>query len=98
MTMLADVKKALRVTTTDLDSDITILINAAVADLKLVGVDGTTVITESTDPLVQRAIITFCRANFGQPDDYDKMKASYDEQKAQLWMATNYTDYAESQA
>ena len=35
MTMLADVKTALRVTTDDLDSDITILINAAVADLKL---------------------------------------------------------------
>ena len=91
MTMLSDVKKALRVTTTDLDSDITILINAAVADLKLVGVDGTTVIAESADPLVQRAIITFCRANFGQPDDYEKMKASYDEQKAQLSMATGYT-------
>ena len=95
MTMLSDVKKALRVTTTDLDSDITILINAAVADLKLVGVDGTTVDTARTDPLIQRAIITFCRANFGQPDDYEKMKASYDEQKAQLWMATNYTTWGQ---
>ena len=95
MTMLADVKTALRVTTDDLDSDITILINAAVADLKLVGVTGSTVDTASADPLVQRAIITFCRANFGQPDDYEKMKASYDEQKAQLWMATDYTDWGD---
>ena len=95
MTMLADVKTALRVTTDDLDSDITILINAAVDDLKLVGVTGSTVDTASTDPLVQRAIITFCRANFGQPDDYEKMKVSYDEQKAQLWMATDYTDWGD---
>lgn len=95
MTLLADVKTALRVTTDDLDSDITILINAALADLQLVGIDGDTVIESTTDPLIQRAVITFCRANFGQPDDYDKMKASYDEQKAQLWMATNYTDFGD---
>ena len=95
MTMLADVKTALRITTNSLDSDITILIKAAIADLKLAGVDGATVIENSTDPLLQSAVITFCRANFGQPDDYDKMKASYDEQKAQLWMATNYTTWGQ---
>lgn len=95
MTLLADVKTALRVTTNDLDSDINILIKAALADLKLVGVTGTTVIEDTADPLVQRAVITFCRAFFGQPDDYDKMKASYDEQKAQLWMATDYTDWGD---
>lgn len=95
MTMLADVKAALRVTTDSLDSDITILINAALADLGLAGIKGDTVVQESTDPLIQRAVITFCRANFGQPDDYAAMKASYDEQKAQLWMATNYTEWPE---
>lgn len=96
MTLLADVKTALRVTTNDMDSDINILIKAALADLKLVGVTGTTVNELTTDPLVQRAVITFCRAFFGQPDDYDKMKAAYDEQKAQLWMATDYTDWGDS--
>ena len=96
MTLLADVKTALRVTTNDMDSDINILIKAALADLKLVGVTGTTVNELTTDPLVQRAVITFCRANFGQPDDYEKMKASYDEQKAQLWMATNYTTWSQA--
>lgn len=96
MTLLTDVKTALRVTTNSLDSDINILIKAALADLKLVGVEGSTVTETTTDPLVQRAVITFCRANFGQPDDYEKMKASYDEQKAQLWMATSYTVWGES--
>lgn len=95
MTLLADVKTALRVTTNDMDSDINILIKAALADLKLAGVTGTTVNELTTDPLVQRAVITFCRAFFGQPDDYDKMKAAYDEQKAQLWMATSYTDWGD---
>lgn len=95
MTLLSDVKTALRVTTASLDADITILIKAALADLNLVGVDGPTVIEGTTDPLVQRAVITFCRANFGQPDDYAAMKASYDEQKAQLGMATGYTNWGD---
>lgn len=93
MTMLADVKLALRVTTTALDSEINLLISAALADLGIAGVEGATVIPESTDPLVERAVITFCRANFGQPEDYERMKASYDEQKAQLQVASGYTDW-----
>lgn len=93
MTMLSDVKIALRVSTDSLDSDITILIQAALADLGLAGVEGDSVIMDSADPLIRRAVITFCRANFGQPDDYAAMKASYDEQKAQLSMASGYTDW-----
>ena len=45
------------------------------------------------DPLVLRAVITYCKLNFGQPDDYDRLKKSYDEQKAQLSMATGYTEW-----
>lgn len=93
MTLLADVKTALRVSSTALDGDISILIDAALADLALVGITGDSVNINTEDPLIKRAVITFCRANFGQPDDYEKMKASYDEQKAQLWMASNYTDW-----
>ena len=95
MTLLSDVKTALRVSSDVLDTDINVLIKAALADLKLVGIDGATVTEDTTDPLIQRAVITFCRAFFGQPDDYEKMRASYDEQKAQLWMATNYTTWGD---
>jgi hypothetical protein len=31
--------------------------------------------------------------NFGEPEDYDRLKASYDEQKAQLSTATGYTHW-----
>jgi hypothetical protein len=37
------------------------------------------------------AIVTYCKLNFGEPDNYDKLKESYDEQKAQLSMADGYT-------
>lgn len=90
--MLEKVKLALRIKTTAFDSEINDLIAAALADLGLAGV--TTLI--ETDPLIIRAVTTYCRANFGQPEDYDRMKASYDEQKAQLQMATGYTDWGDS--
>lgn len=85
--MLAKVKLALRVATDAFDSEITDLINAACGDLGIVGV---TAESTTTDPLLTRAIITYCRIHFGQPDDYDRLKASYDEQKAQLISCTGY--------
>lgn len=85
--MLEKVKLALRVTTNDFNSEITDLINAACGDLGIVGV---TADSATTDPLLIRAIITYCRLHFGQPEDYDRLKASYDEQKAQLITCTGY--------
>lgn len=90
--MLDKVKLALRITTTAFDNEIDDLITAALADLGLAGVTN----QEQTDPLIIRAVTTYCRVHFGQPDDYDHMKASYDEQKAQLMMATGYTDWGDS--
>lgn len=85
--MLAKVKLALRITTDAFDDEIIDLIAAACGDLGIVGV---TAEVSTADPLLTRAIITYCRANFGQPDDYDRLKASYDEQKAQLISCTGY--------
>lgn len=89
MALIDDVKLALRVTTNAFDPEISDLINAAVADMGIAGVSN----NDTTDPLVKRAVITYCRLNFGQPDDYDRLKASYDEQKAQMGMATGYTTW-----
>lgn len=88
-TMLAAAKMALRITTTAFDSEITSLLNAALLDLGVAGV----VIPDEINALVQQACITYVRMNFGQPDDYDRMKRSYDEQKAQLSTCTGYTNW-----
>lgn len=85
--MLEKAKMALRITTNAFDTEISGLIEAACADLGIVGVSAE---STTTDPLLIRAILTYCRLNFGQPDDYDRLKASYDEQKAQLITATGY--------
>ena len=82
-------KLALRITTDAFDSELSDLISAAVIDLRQAGITN----TDATDPMIRRAIITFCKLNFGQVDDYDRLKASYDEQKAQLGTATNYTTW-----
>ena len=89
--MLEKVKLALRITTAVFDSEIEDLIAAALADLGIAGV----IALDETDPLIIRAVTTYCRANFGTPDEYERLKASYDEQKAQLQTATGYTDWGE---
>lgn len=88
---LASVKLALRIVGDDFNSEITMLIEAAMKDLGLAGVDGVNV--EITDELVLRAVITFVKMSFGEPDEYDRLKRSYDEQKAQMSTATSYTTW-----
>lgn len=90
--MLDAAKLALRVSTDAFDSEITDLINAAVLDLGVAGVTN----TDTTDALIRRAVITYVRLHFGQPDDYDRLKAAYDEQKAQMSMASGYTTWIEA--
>jgi len=87
--MLEKVKLALRITTEAFDTELMELIEAAQLDLGIAGV----VIPEEIDAIVTRAIITYCKLHFGEPDEYDRLKASYDEQKAQLSMATGYTTW-----
>ena len=92
--MLNKVKMALRITTDAFDDELTDLIAAALLDLGIAGV----VIPDDMDALVGRAVITYCRVHFGQPDEYDRLKKSYDEQKAQLMVATGYTVWTEAQS
>lgn len=92
--MLDTVKLALRRSgTTAFDDEIKIMINAACADLGIAGVvEGSDAVESSTsDPLLTQAICTYCKMHFGETDEYEHLKASYDEQKAQLSMATGYT-------
>lgn len=97
--MLAKVKLAKRISTTVFDSELLDLIAAAIADLKLIGIefevsetrDGGLVTDYTvTDPLISRAVVTYCVMNFGSPEDYDRLKASYDEQKGQLRETSGY--------
>lgn len=89
MALIDTCKMAMRVTTTSYDTEIQTYIDSAMLDLGIAGVK----IPSSADALVNKAILTYVRMSFGSPADYDKLKASYDEQKAQLMNATGYTDW-----
>lgn len=89
--MLEAVKRALSLTTTAYDEELQELIDAALADLGLAGIDNSLI----SDPLIIQAVKTYCRAHFKSPDDYDRLIASYDAQKGQLQIATGYTDWGD---
>lgn len=96
--MLDRVKLALLISSEDFDDELEDLIGGAVLDLNIAGVDDTTTVSDNpTDKLVIRAIISYCGYHFelvhGTLDRADAFKRSYDEQKAQLGMATNYTTW-----
>lgn len=89
--MLDKVKTALRLNEIDeaMEQELTDLINAAKQDLGIAGV----IVPDTLDAICTKAVITYCKMSFGLPEDYDRLKKSYDEQKAQLSNATGYTDW-----
>lgn len=90
-TLISKAKLALRITTTSLDGEIEDLLNAALLDMHVAGVT----LPAEADVLVTQAAITYVKCNFGQPDEYDRLKRSYDEQKAQLTTCTGYTEWGD---
>lgn len=92
MATLDNVKIALRISTDAYNSELNDLIVAAQQDLGIAGV----VVPEELNEITERAVITYCKMSFGLPEDYDRLKRSYDEQKAQLSNATGYTEWSDS--
>lgn len=89
--MLEDIKDALRINGDDLNNEILDLIDAAKADLVLSGVKTSKVV--ETDPLVKRAIIIYCKANFGydEPKIAERFEQSYISLKHHLTLSAEYT-------
>lgn len=100
--MLTAVKDALRITSEAFDDDLEQLIAAALLDLGIAGVTKETTVDDAdevTDPLVIRAVITYCAMNRINIEESqrDWLKRSYDEQKAQMATATGYTDFGDEE-
>jgi len=91
--MLAEVKPALRVTTNEFDAEIQGLIDAAIADLILSGVIPEKA-QSTTDPLIKRAVVTYCKAHFGYDNpDADRFARAYDLLKQHLSLAEDYNSH-----
>lgn len=86
-------KAARRMKTSAFDEQIYGLVQAAKADLKRVGI----VNLNDSDPLIGQAVVTYFLFNFGtaDPEEYDRLKASYEQQRANLASSTGYTDWGQ---
>lgn len=100
MALLEKVKVALRVTSIQYDGEILDLIYAALADIGITDVKPELLEyseSQPMNPLIQRAVITYCKLNFGYltltTDQYARLKSSYDEQKKQMLMSSDFTDW-----
>lgn len=65
-------------------------INACLRDLEVVGIP--TDEEDVLDPLIRAAVLTYCTMNLGKPskDEYDRLKAAYDEMKGQMQSSSRY--------
>ena len=94
--LLFDAKTAVRIKIDAFDNEIGDLIEAAATDLiKRNAIQESQLSGTTIDPLIKRAILTFVRAHFGTPEDPERLKADYDEQKATLMSTSGYTDWGE---
>lgn len=89
--MLAAVKLALRITTTAFDSEIQMLIDAAIAEMNGLGVTAAT--ADTTDPQIISAVIAYCKWLFGSNEDADRWRDIYHVKLGQLKAMTGYTDW-----
>ena len=89
--MVEDVKRELRITNTAYDLEVLDLIEAAKLDLKIPQINELKIL--ENDPLIQRAIILYCKANFGLDNkDSEKYQKSYDNLVEKLSLSLFYKD------
>jgi hypothetical protein len=87
--ILEIIKLALRINSFAFDIEISQLIEACKIDLRLAGVN----VIMDTDPLIQRAVILYVKANFGSNPDSEKYQKSYEMLKCSLAVAGDYNAY-----
>ena len=95
--MLEKVKLALRRTSTAFDDEIKLLISAVVQDLRNVGVTRLPAEVDYSaetfgDPLIDRAVILYCKAEFGYLDvnEAKRFRDAYDYLKCALSLTGGY--------
>ncbi|MGX8701522.1 head-tail connector protein [Caproiciproducens sp.] len=87
MALIDDVKVNLRIKSTAFDSaEIQPIIDACKIDLKLSGVN----VIKDSDPLTQRAVVLYVKANFGYSADSERYQKAYDMLKNSMALSGDY--------
>ena len=80
MSLYDDAKRALHIATDYYDDEVRGLVDAAVADMRRVGVRDELLHPSDPDPLVRAATCSYCKANFGYDNpEADRFMQSYRE-------------------
>lgn len=92
MALIDDVKQALRVSGATFNTEITDLIESAKRDLAISGINIDKEISVGViDPLLKKAIITYCKANFGYDNpDSEKLMESYRSLEIHMALSEDY--------
>lgn len=91
MAMLDDVKNVLRVSGTDFDVELNDLIESAREELRLAGVHST-LASSNSDILVKKAIMVYCKAEFGfDNQEAERFRKAFDSLKQHLTLSSEYT-------
>lgn len=86
--MLETVKKALRISHNELDSEIEGLIASCKAEMLIKGIKT----YQDTDPLIRQAIIVYCKSEFGLSNaDSKKYRMSFDSLVISLALCGEYS-------
>lgn len=89
--LLISVKNAMRIDGIYHDDELIDLIETAKLLLKEAGVLEVKLL--DTDPLIRKAVITYCKANFGiDASDGEKFAWSFEEMKKLLSLLSSYTE------
>lgn len=90
--MLALVKLALRIATTDFDNELNLYIADCLSELAGLGV-----VYDSTNPdeQIKTAVIAYCKWHFGDNDTADRWRDIYHEKVKQFQTMTGYTTWSD---
>lgn len=72
-TLLEPTKKALRLSTNTFDDEVLTIIDSAISDLQLSGLE----VIDDTNPLLQLAVTNYAKAHFKTDDNSDKYMSIY---------------------
>lgn len=76
--LLEEMKTLLRVSSDKFDTEIEMLINAAIEDMIRVGIAEEYLIVDDLDPQAKMAVACYCKANFGFDNpDFQNFSESY---------------------
>lgn len=93
MALLDEIKLNLRISSDVFDdAEITPLIEACKADLKIAGVQK----WDDNDPLCKRAAVNYCKAHFGFDDKADRYINIYEHLKIVMSLSSDYNGGAEN--